>query len=152
MAMPEVGLPNEPVPQTVTPLSAAAAMSIEALRMPVVIRSLRSGSFSMTARGKRGALAHGADDLEALQRLDHIVGPAEVLVEHLDVEVARHFRPVRRLERDILVIVEDCTAILGHVVLVLMQVRAGGSWIDPAGRWGGMNAKGGRGPVGRNQP
>src|SRR5215813_2594786 len=52
MAMPEVGLPNEPVPQTVTPRSVAAATSIEALRMPVVIRSLSLGSFSMTARGK----------------------------------------------------------------------------------------------------
>src|SRR5215468_7187610 len=52
MAMPEVGLPNEPVPHTVTPRSAAAAMSIEALRMPVVMRSLRSGNFSRTARGK----------------------------------------------------------------------------------------------------
>ena len=52
MAMPEVGLPNEPVPQTVTPFSLAAATSIEALRAPVVMSSLRSGSFSITARGK----------------------------------------------------------------------------------------------------
>ena len=82
--------------------------------MPVVIRSLRSGSFSMTARGKavRSRMAH--DDLEPLQRLDHVVGAAEVLVEHLDVEVARDLRPVRYLEGDVLVVVEDCTAILGH--------------------------------------
>ena len=37
---------------------------------------------------ERRALAHRADDAEALQRLDHIVRPAEMLVEHLDVEVA----------------------------------------------------------------
>ena len=59
MAMPEVGLPNEPVPQTVTPRSAAAAMSIEALRMPVVIRSLRSGQLLDDGAREGGALAHG---------------------------------------------------------------------------------------------
>ena len=52
MAMPEVGLPIEGVPHTTIPRSLAAATSIEALRMPVVIRSFRSGSFSITARGK----------------------------------------------------------------------------------------------------
>src|SRR5262245_56267657 len=52
MAMPDVGLPNEPEPQTVTPLSAAAATSREAWRMPGGMRSLRAGSFSITARGK----------------------------------------------------------------------------------------------------
>ncbi len=52
MAMPEVGLPNEPVPQTVTPRALAASVSIEALRMPVVMRSFRSGSASITAFGK----------------------------------------------------------------------------------------------------
>ncbi len=48
--MPVVGLPNEPVPHTVIPRSAAAVMSIEALRAPVVIRSLRLGSASMVLR------------------------------------------------------------------------------------------------------
>ncbi len=52
MAMPEVGLPTDGVPQTTTPRSFAAATSIEALRRPVVMRSFRSGSFSITARGK----------------------------------------------------------------------------------------------------
>ena len=50
--MPEVGLPNEPVPHTVTPRSLAASVSIEALRMPVVMRSFKSGSASITLRGK----------------------------------------------------------------------------------------------------
>src|SRR5262249_21345554 len=36
---------------------------------------------------KRRALAHGADDLEALQRLDDVFRATEVLVEHLDVDV-----------------------------------------------------------------
>ena len=43
--------------------------------MPVVIRSFRSGSASITARGKRRALAHGDDDGEALKRGDDLVGP-----------------------------------------------------------------------------
>ncbi len=52
MAMPDVGLPTEGVPQTTMPRSLAAAASIEALRRPVVMSSLRFGSFSITARGK----------------------------------------------------------------------------------------------------
>ena len=50
--MPVVGLPNEPVPHTRIPRSAAAVMSIEALRAPVVMMSLRSGSTSMVLRRK----------------------------------------------------------------------------------------------------
>ncbi len=48
--MPVVGLPKLVVPQTVTPRSAAAAMSIDRLRAPVVIRSLSFGSASMVLR------------------------------------------------------------------------------------------------------
>ena len=102
-------------------------MSIEALRMPVVIRSLRSGSFSITARGKPVRSRMAQTIWNPCSALTTLSGAAEVLVEHLDVEVARDFRPVRHLERDVLEIVEDCTAILGHVVLFLMRVRAGGS-------------------------
>ena len=71
--MPAVGLPKPPVPQTVTPRSAAAFMSMELLRAPVVISSFRSGRPSITLRGERGALAHHADDGKALQRLDDVV-------------------------------------------------------------------------------
>ena len=95
MAMPEVGLPNEPVPQTVTPRAFAASVSIEALRMPVVIRSFRSGSASITAAGKRGALAHGDDDLRSpFSAAMTLVRSAEVLVENLDLDVAFDLRPV----------------------------------------------------------
>jgi hypothetical protein len=45
-------LPNAGVPQTTTPRALAASRSIEALRIPVVIRSFRSRSASITARGK----------------------------------------------------------------------------------------------------
>ncbi len=112
--MPEVGLPTAGVPQTTTPRSLAAAPSIEALRMPVVIRSLRSGSFSITARGKpvRSRMAH--DDLEALQRLDDIVRAAEMLAEHLDVEIARDLRPIGQFEGNVLVVVEDRAAVARH--------------------------------------
>ncbi len=50
--MPEVGLPKLGVPHTVTPRAFAASVSIEALRMPVVIRSFKSGSASITCLGK----------------------------------------------------------------------------------------------------
>ncbi len=50
--MPEVGLPTAGVPQTTMPRALAAVTSIEALRMPVVMRSLSCGSFSITSRGK----------------------------------------------------------------------------------------------------
>ena len=82
MAMPEVGLPKEPVPQTVTPLSALAAMSIEALRMPVVIRSFRSGSFSITARGK-AVRSRMAQTIWKPWSALTMLWPAEVLVEPL---------------------------------------------------------------------
>jgi len=52
MAMAAVGLPTAGVPLTTTPRSLAAATSIDALRKPVVIKSLSAGSFSITARGK----------------------------------------------------------------------------------------------------
>ena len=48
--MPVVGLPTPPVPQTVTPRSAQALRSMEALRAPVVISSFKSGRPSITLR------------------------------------------------------------------------------------------------------
>ena len=49
--MAAVALPKLGVPQTTTFRACAASRSIEALRIPVVIRSLSSGSASITARG-----------------------------------------------------------------------------------------------------
>ncbi len=108
MAMPEVGLPNEPVPQTVTPRAFAASMSIEALRMPVVIRSLRLGSASITCLGKPVRSRMAMTMAKSLQRRDDLVGPAEMLVEDLDVDVALDLRPVGDLQRHILIVVENC--------------------------------------------
>ena len=51
-AMPVVGLPKDPVPQTVTLRSAQAFTSKELLRAPVVISSFSSGRASITLRGK----------------------------------------------------------------------------------------------------
>ena len=79
--------------------------------MPVVIRSLRSGSFSITARGKAVRSRMAQTIWKPLQRLDDVVGAAEVLVEDLDVEVALDLRPVGHRERDVLVVVEDRAAI-----------------------------------------
>jgi hypothetical protein len=50
-AMPVVGEPKAPVPQTVTPRSAAAFRSNELFLAPVVMSNLRSGSASIIARG-----------------------------------------------------------------------------------------------------
>ena len=63
---------------------------------------------------KRGALAHGADDRETLQRLDHLVSAAEMLVEHLDIEIVRDLGPIGHGEGDVLVIIEDRAAAAGH--------------------------------------
>ena len=72
-----VGLPSESVPQTVTPRAAGGLTSMEALRAPVVMSSLRSGRASITLALNGGALAHHADDGETLQRLDDLVLRAE---------------------------------------------------------------------------
>ncbi len=57
-----------------------------------------------------GPLAHGDDDLEALQRGDDLVGPAEMFIEHLELDLAFDFRPVGDFEDDILIVVENCAA------------------------------------------
>src|SRR5262245_14939868 len=64
--------------------------------------------------GKPRALAHGADDVEALQRLDDVVLAAQMLLEHLDVEVGGDFRPIGDFKRDVLVVVEDRAAMARH--------------------------------------
>src|SRR4029077_19921095 len=56
------------------------------------------------------ALAHGDDDLKTLQRGDDLVGPAEMLIEDRDIDVALDLRPVGDLEHHVLVIVENCAA------------------------------------------
>src|SRR5262249_2645932 len=64
--------------------------------------------------GKCGALTHGTDDLESLQRRDDLVCCAKVSVEHLDLEVAGNLRPVGHAESDVLVIIENCAAVTRH--------------------------------------
>ena len=73
MAMPEVGLPIDGVPQTTTPRSLAAATSIEALRSAGGDEELEVRQLLDHGAREGGALAHGADDVEALQRLDDVV-------------------------------------------------------------------------------
>ena len=60
--------------------------------------------------GEAGPLAHGDDDVEALERRDHFVGSAEMFIEDFNVHVAFDRRPVGDLEDDILIIVENCAA------------------------------------------
>src|SRR5262249_21169141 len=75
---------------------------------------LERGQF-LDHRAREGdAFAHGADDVEALQRRDDLVLPAKVRVEDLDIEVTGNLRPVGRLEGDVLIVVEDRTGGGGH--------------------------------------
>ena len=110
MAMPEVGLPNEPVPQTVTPRAFAASVSIEALRRPGGDQELQVGQGIDDPLREAGSFAHGNDDLEALQRRNDLVRAAEMFVEDLEFDIALDLRPVGDLENDVLVIVENCAA------------------------------------------
>src|SRR5262249_31708210 len=76
------------------------------------------------------------------QRLDHVLRPAEVLVEQLDVEITRDRRPIGHRQGDVLVVVEYCAAILGHVVVVLSE------WSGRIGFAGAARSLGRRGLVG----
>src|SRR5262249_582229 len=112
-------------------------------------QELEVGQLLEDGTRKGGALAHGADDLEALQRLDDVLGPTEVLVEHLDVDVTRNLRPVGHLQGDVLEIVEDCAAVFGLVVVFLgrMTIR----WSVSSDEAGGSHRKRETGR-GRNGP
>ncbi len=59
---------------------------------------------------KRRALAHRQDDLEILQRADGGFGRGKRLVEDGDVDAILDFGPVREFEREIEIIIENCTA------------------------------------------
>ena len=108
-----VGWPAASVPHTVMPRSAAYSRSIEALRMPDVSSSFRSGKLLQRGFEERRALAHHADDREALQRGYRRLLVGERLVEHLHLDVGD--RPVGELRGDVLIVVEDRAAVR-HVV------------------------------------
>ena len=85
-------------------------ISIAALRIPEVTSSFRFGSCSNSVAGKRGALAHGEDDLEILQRRSRLVLRRKGLLEHGEIDTVLDLRPVRGVEREFQIVVEDCTA------------------------------------------
>ena len=99
-------MPTPPVPQTVTPRSLAALMSKELFLPPVVINSFRSGSASITARGK-GVRSRMPTMTETLQRHDRLVLAGEGLVEHLDLDVFADRGPVGKSHRHVLIVVEN---------------------------------------------
>ena len=76
--------------------------------MPVVIRSFSFGRRSTTRFRKRRALAHCADDLAVGERAHHrvLIGESIALDGDLDA-AAPDRRPVRHVERDALVIIEN---------------------------------------------
>src|SRR6266403_1477728 len=62
--------------------------------------------FEKPARERR-ALTHDADDLERRQSSGHSVWIVEVVVEDSDGRPSRQRRPVRHLQGDILIVIED---------------------------------------------
>src|SRR6266478_5725607 len=87
--------PGPPVPHTVTPRSFSAAISNEALRIPVVISNLSLGRRSTTDFGN-GVRAHHCV----------LIGEGVALDRDLDT-AAPHRRPIRHIERHTLKIVEN---------------------------------------------
>src|SRR6516162_8649638 len=94
-------------------------------------QELEIGQLLDHSAGESGALAHGTDDLEALQRLDDVLLAAEVLVEDLAVELGSDFRPVGRFEGDVLIIVENRAATARHCRFPF-SVGTGGSSEAPS--------------------
>src|SRR5262249_25414873 len=79
-----------------------------------------------------GALAHGAHDLELLQRREDLIGSAQMRIEHFDVEVVQNFRPVGHGESDVLVIIENRAAMARHETMSVrwpVETKEGGD--DP---------------------
>ena len=66
---------------------------------------------------ERCALAHRADDFEILQRVRRGLHRSKRLVEYLNLDPIVNFGPIRRPQRQVHVVVENCTA----------QPRHGGS-------------------------
>jgi hypothetical protein len=59
---------------------------------------------------KRRALAHCQDDFEILQRADGGLRRGKWLVEDGDVDAILDLGPVREFQRDIEIVIENCTA------------------------------------------
>ena len=114
MAIPEVGLPDRRRAADHDAALLGGGDIDGCIAQPCRDEQLQVRQFLDDGAREGGALAHRAHDVEALQRLDHVLVAAEVLVEDLDVEIARNLRPVRYLEYDILVVVEDRAALARH--------------------------------------
>ncbi len=110
VAMAAVALPKDGVPQTTTPCALAASRSIEALRMPVVIRSFRSGSASITARGKAVRSRIAQTMAKPCNAAMTSSGEPRCSLKTLISNVACDFRPVGHGECDVLIVVENGAA------------------------------------------
>ncbi len=105
--MPVVGLPTLPVPQTVTPRSAAALMSKELFLAPVVIRSFRSGRASITLRGNGVRSRMPTTTAKPCNALIASSWLAKGLSKTLISTSLATRRPVGKFQRDALIVVEN---------------------------------------------
>ena len=64
------------------PCSAAATVSMDALRFAVDAINFNLGRRSRISRRKGGAFAHNAHHIEGPQALDHRIGVGQMVVEH----------------------------------------------------------------------
>ena len=94
------------VPDTVTPCAAAACRSMEAFCMPVVISSLRSGSWAKQFAVEAGPLPHGHDHGRAVQR-GHQRVAGQMLAD------GHPLRPVR-LARQRVLLHQPLVVVQGH--------------------------------------
>src|SRR6516225_8687174 len=94
-------------------------------------QELEVGKLLDHATGKCRALAHGADDLTTLQRLDDVLLPADVLVENLAVEIVRDLRPIGRFERNVLIVVENRAAMARHCRCPCSVGKSAGRKVSP---------------------
>ena len=115
-----VGLPKPVVPQTVTPRSAAAFMSMELLRAPVVISNFMSGRPSITLRlnGVRSRIM--LTMVKPCSALMTASSSPSAAVEDLDLDVFGDARPVGEFQGDVLIVVED--RCLNHTPTLLIRV------------------------------
>ena len=72
-------------------------------------------------RVERRAFAHGADDLEILERRDGCRARCERLRENGDIYFFGERRPVRQREGHVLIVVKDCTAQPRHRISPLLR-------------------------------
>ena len=90
-----------------TAFAAAASISIEALNGPVEAIIFSRGNRASTARGSGVRSRMTKTTSKGSQTRDEVVGLGDMVGEDGDLSARRNGRPVRHLQRHVLVVVED---------------------------------------------